>query len=92
MNSRNCTRLQKYFQSKQAIQNAFGTSKSNAIFRRSIFVVKDMKKGEVFNKDNIRSIRPGVGLKPKFLEEIIGKKASMDLERGEPLSWEKIIK
>ena len=71
--------------------NVSGTSKSNAIFRRSIFVVKDMKKGEVFNKDNIRSIRPGLGLKPKFFDEILGKKASMDLERGEPLSWKKII-
>ena len=50
-----------------------------------------LKKGEVFNKDNIRSIRPGLGLKPKFFDEILGKKASMDLERGEPLSWEKII-
>ena len=72
-------------------KNLSGTSKSNAIFRRSIFVVKNMKKGEVFNKDNIRSIRPGLGLKPKFFDEILGKKASMDLERGEPLSWEKII-
>ena len=72
-------------------KNLSGTSKSNAIFRRSIFVVKNMKKGELFSRENIRSIRPGVGLKPKFLEEIIGKKASMDLERGEPLSWEKII-
>ena len=76
---------------KSDSNNVSGTSKSNAIFRRSIFVVKDMKKGEVFNKDNIRSIRPGLGLKPKFFDEILGKKASMDLERGEPLSWKKII-
>ena len=72
-------------------KNLSGTSKSNAIFRRSIFVVKDMKKGEVFSKENIRSIRPGLGIKPKYFDEILGKKASIDLERGEPLSWEKII-
>ena len=50
-----------------------------------------MKKGEVFSKKNIRSIRPGLGIEPKFFDEILGKKARIDLERGEPLSWEKII-
>lgn len=54
---------------------------------RSIFVVKDIKKGEIINKDNIRIIRPGFGLAPKYYESIIGKKASKDIERGEPLSW-----
>ena len=50
-----------------------------------------MKKGDVFSKETIKSIRPGFGIEPKFFDEILGKKASMDLARGEPLSWKKII-
>jgi pseudaminic acid synthase len=52
---------------------------------RSLFVVKNIKKGELFSRDNVRSIRPGFGLHPKFLKEIIGKPAKADIERGEPL-------
>ena len=76
---------------KSKPKNIPGIKKSNAIFRRSIFIIKDMKKGDVFSKENIKSIRPGFGIEPKFFDEILGKKASMDLVRGEPLSWEKII-
>jgi len=64
----------------------------NIIFRKSLFVVKDIKKGKKFNKVNIRSIRPGHGLSPKYYEEIISKVASTDIERGTPLSWELIKK
>lgn len=59
-------------------------------FSRSIFVVKDIKKNEVFSDENIRSIRPGSGLPPKYLAEIYGKKAMKDIERGTPLSKELI--
>jgi pseudaminic acid synthase len=59
----------------------------NKIFRRSIFVVKDIKKGERFTEDNIRVIRPAYGLEPKYYEEIIGKIASMDIEIATPLNW-----
>lgn len=52
---------------------------------RSLFVVQDIGAGEVFTEQNIRSIRPGFGLHPKFLKQILGKKASRDLERGTPL-------
>lgn len=62
----------------------------NLIFRRSLFVVQDIKKGEAFNMQNIRSIRPGHGLEPKYLERVIGKIATQDLERGTPLSWDVI--
>ena len=64
--------------------------KENIVFRRSIFVVKDIKKGEQFDKNNIRVIRPGHGMHPKFYEEIIGNKAKRDLERGTPLNKEDI--
>jgi N-acetylneuraminate synthase len=58
----------------------------SAIFRRSLYVVQDIKKGEVFTPDNIRSIRPGLGLPPKHLPEILGRRAANDLGRGTPLS------
>lgn len=54
--------------------------------RRSIFVVKDIKKGEKFTPKNIRVIRPAFGLPPKFYESTLGKKASTDIERGTPLA------
>ena len=66
--------------------------KANIVFRKSLFVVKDIKKGEKFTKDNIRSIRPGNGMEPKYYDEIIGKTASCDIERGEPLNWTMINK
>lgn len=59
----------------------------NIMFQQSIFVIKEIKKGEVFTKDNIRIIRPGNGLKPKYYKEILGKKANDDLKMGTPLSW-----
>ena len=59
---------------------------SNIKFRRSIYVVQDIKQGDVFDKENIRRIRPGYGLHPKNYEEIIGLKATKDLERGNPLT------
>lgn len=61
--------------------------KESHVFRRSIFVAKDIKKGEIFSEDNIRVIRPGNGLAPKYYEDIIGKKASKEIEIGEPLDW-----
>ncbi len=60
------------------------------VFRRSLFVVKDMRAGEVFTEENVRSIRPGYGLPPKYLESVLGKKATKDLRRGTPLAWESV--
>jgi pseudaminic acid synthase len=60
------------------------------VFRRSLFVVKDMKAGEGFSRDNTRSIRPGQGLHPRFLETVLGRKAARDIESGTPLTWELI--
>lgn len=57
------------------------------IFRRSLFVVKDMKKGESFSEDNVRSIRPSSGIEPKYLRSILGRKAKKDVQRGTPLTW-----
>jgi len=57
------------------------------VFRRSLFVVQDLKAGDVFTSDNVRSIRPGYGLHTRYLEHIIGRCASRDISRGTPLSW-----
>jgi len=65
-------------------------AKMNRDFSRSLFGIKDIKAGETLNEQNIKSIRPGFGLAPKYYEEIIGKKAKKDIERGTPISWELI--
>jgi pseudaminic acid synthase len=56
-------------------------------FRRSLFAVEDIKKGELFSRDNVRSIRPSDGLHPRHFNEVLGKRASRDVERGTPLDW-----
>lgn len=57
----------------------------NLKFRRSLFAVKDIRKGDVITSDNVRSIRPSTGLKPKYMKDIIGKKAVSDILFGTPL-------
>ncbi len=64
----------------------------NVIFRRSIFVIKDIKKGEKFTEENIRVIRPGYGIKPKYFKEILGKTAISDIQRGIPLNFDMVEK
>lgn len=56
-------------------------------FRRSLYIVKDMKKGERLTKENLRPIRPGFGLPPKYYEDLLGKKINGDVNRGTPMSW-----
>lgn len=60
------------------------------VFRRSLFVVQDVKAGEPFSAENIRSIRPGHGLHTRYLDEVIGRHASQDIGRGTPLAWEHV--
>ena len=64
--------------------------KKSRQFSRSLFVVKDVKADEVITKENVRSIRPGFGMHPKYLKEILGKKANRDLEKGTPLQMSDI--
>lgn len=56
-------------------------------FSRSLFVVKDIKRGELFTEENIRSIRPGFGMEPKYLYDIIGRKANKNIIKGTPMNW-----
>ena len=89
---------QEFKEMVQAVRNveqALGTpfygvseqEESSRIFRRSIFVVKDMAKGDAFTEENVRIIRPGYGLKPKYMKDVLGMKAGRDLERGTPLGF-----
>jgi pseudaminic acid synthase len=62
----------------------------NLQFRRSIYVVKDIKEGDVFTEENIRRIRPGYGVAPKYFDKVLGSKSTCHLERGMALKWEYI--
>lgn len=64
-----------------------GSEAANIVFRRSLYVTRDVAAGETLTEDNVRSIRPGYGLPPKHLPEVLGRRASRDLARGEPLAW-----
>jgi len=61
---------------------------ASRVFRRSLFVVKNMRIGEMFSDENVRSIRPGYGLHTRHLKDIVGKSARKDIDRGTPLSWD----
>ena len=63
---------------------------ASRVFRRSLFVVKDIKAGEKFSSDNVRSIRPGYGLHTRHLECVIGRCSTRDIDRGTPVTWDMI--
>ncbi|MBY0220426.1 pseudaminic acid synthase [Paenibacillus illinoisensis] len=58
--------------------------------RRSLYISKDLKQGDVLTRDNIKAIRPGMGLPTKYLDELLGRKVSKDVTKGTPLTWEVI--
>lgn len=57
------------------------------VFRKSVFAVEDIKAGSIFSENNIRVIRPGYGLPPKYYKELLGKAATSDISRGTPLDF-----
>jgi N-acetylneuraminate synthase len=65
-----------------------GTERANAQFRRSLYVVADVAAGEALTAANVRSIRPGLGLAPKYLPEVLGRRAKRALAKGEPMAWD----
>lgn len=64
--------------------------KASMVFRRSVFAVKDIGEGEMFTMENLRVIRPGYGVKPKYLEELLGKRSRQAIRRGEPIGCESL--
>ncbi len=68
------------------------TEKNNMVYRRSLFAVQNIKKGEIFTEKNVRVIRPAFGLAPKHYWEVLGKTAAADIEKGTPLNWEMVRK
>ncbi|HEX4427584.1 MAG TPA: pseudaminic acid synthase [Terriglobales bacterium] len=71
----------------------FGPSpreQSTRVFRRSLFIVEDVRQGQTLTPENVRSIRPGHGLHTRHLPEVIGKRAARDIERGTPVTWDLI--
>jgi len=70
------------------VQYGVGENEARSrVFRRSLFVVKDTAAGEIFSEENVRSIRPGHGLAPKYLNDVLGRQAALDIKRGTPLAW-----
>ena len=67
-----------------------GCERGSMMFRRSLYVVRDTAAGDELTKENVRSIRPGYGLPPKHLPEVLGRRAARDLKRGEPLKQEDV--
>ncbi len=84
----------------RAVERAIGkptygmapSEKNNMVFRRSLFAVADIKAGETFTAENIRSIRPGYGVKPKYQQDFLTMTAVRDIKRGEPLQFEQVQK
>jgi pseudaminic acid synthase len=70
-----------------------GAHETNSrVFRRSLFVVESLKRGEMFDENNVRSIRPAHGLHTRHFGEVVGKRAARDIEKGTPLSWDLVEK
>lgn len=92
--------IEEFSQMVQAVRNtekllgrpSYDVSEKSRKFARSLFAVKDIQKGEILTEDNVRSIRPGDGLSPKYYNEIIGKVAAVDLKAGTPLKFDYIQK
>lgn len=66
------------------------SERKSLVFRRSLYVVRDVKAGEAFSGENVRAIRPGFGLAPKHLDAVLRKKAKCDIARGTAMSWDLI--
>ena len=66
---------------------ASDSEKDSIVFRRSIFVIENIKAGEFITKENIRIIRPGYGLKPKYYDQVIGSRVNIDIDKGTPLQF-----
>jgi N-acetylneuraminate synthase len=62
--------------------------KKSLVFRRSIYIAQDLKAGDILTRDNLRCVRPGLGLPPKFFEVLLGRRINRDVKRGTPMAWD----
>jgi pseudaminic acid synthase len=62
--------------------------KKSMIFRRSLYITQDLKAGDLLTRENLRSVRPGHGLKPKYYDKMLGKKVSKNVKKGTPVNWD----
>jgi N-acetylneuraminate synthase len=67
---------------------ATAAEQKSIIFRRSLYVVKDLKPGDVLTQENVRAIRPGLGLPTKYMDQVLGKVMKHAVQRGTALSWD----
>ena len=65
--------------------------KKSLIFRRSLYIAQDLKAGDVLTRENLRCVRPGLGLAPKYYEVLLGKRVIRDVVRGTPMSWDFVV-
>ena len=65
--------------------------KDSLKYRRSLYIAQDMKQGDPFTPDNLRIIRPGFGLEPKYYKSLLGKSIKRDVARGTPVSWDLVL-
>ena len=87
-----CVGAKVAWESMGSINYAMKSSeKDNVKFRRSLYVVKDVKKGELFTHENVKSIRPGYGAEPKLLKEIIGRVANVNINSGDPFVFDEFL-
>jgi N-acetylneuraminate synthase len=72
-----------------SVQYGAGSAEQQSrVFRRSLFVVQNVKRGDRFTPENVRAIRPGYGLHTRYLEQVLGRRAARDVLRGTPVSWD----
>ena len=62
--------------------------KVSLTFRRSLYISQDMQKGDTLTAENLKSVRPGLGLAPKYYDVLLGKQIGQDVRKGTPMSWE----
>jgi N-acetylneuraminate synthase len=72
----------------QICYGATDAEKKSIVFRRSLYVVQDLKAGDVLTRENVRAIRPGLGLPTKYIQILLGKRVTRDVKRGTALDWE----
>jgi N-acetylneuraminate synthase len=62
--------------------------KKSIVFRRSFYISQNMNKGDILTPENLKAIRPGLGISPKYYDILIGKAVNRDVKRGSPMNWE----